>query len=272
MKSAFRHVPLQILDFCLLLMRAKNPETRKYYWFVEKCLPFGSSISCKIFQDFSDAVAFIVMKKTRKENVNYLDDFLFIALMKNYCNQQLQVFIDICKEINFPVSMEKTEWACQLIVFLGLLIDNVHQMVCIPRDKIERAKEMLQKILSSKKRKATVLNIQRLAGFLNFLCKCVVPGRPFTLRLYAIVSSKLKPYHHVKIPQDVIQDMKIWQRFLESPNCYCRPFLDFQEWTTEDIVMYSDAAKSLERGFGAYCNNDWMAYSWSECETFFRKK
>ena len=66
--------------------------------------------------------------------------------------------------------------------------------------------------------------------------------------------------------------MKIWQRFLESPNCYCRPFLDFQEWTTDDIVMYSDAAKSLEKGFGAYCDNDWMAHSWSECETFFRKK
>ena len=268
MKSAFRNLPLLVKNFCLLLMKAKNPQDGKTYWFVEKCLPFGSGSSCKIFQEFSDAIAFVITKRTRKENVNYLDDFLFIAFLKECCNFQVNSFIDLCKEINFPVAMEKTVWADQIIVFLGLLIDNVNQVVCIPFDKIQRAKEMILAILKNKKRKTTVLQIQRLTGFLNFLCKCVIPGRVFTIRLYSLVSSKLQPHHHVKIPLDIVEDLKMWLEFLEGSQCYYRPFMDFLDWTADDILMYSDASLSNNKGFGAWCQNDWMAHKWSECNDF----
>ena len=52
MASAFRHVPLRLADFCLLVMKAVCPANGRTYFFVDKCLPFGSSISCKIFQEF----------------------------------------------------------------------------------------------------------------------------------------------------------------------------------------------------------------------------
>ena len=268
MKSAFRHLPLKVSQFCLLLMKAKNPKDGKTYWFIEKCLPFGSSISCKIFQDFSDSIAFIVQKKAGKENINYLDDFLFIALLKQYCNEQVEMFLDICEQICFPVSMEKTVWAEQIIIFLGMMIDNINQVVCIPKRKVDKALYLINKILNGKNKKATVLNIQSLAGYLNFLCKAIVPGRAFTARLYSLVSSKLRPYHHVRIPKDVEADLGMWKNFLLHQNCYCRPFIDFLEYTSEDIIMYSDAVKTLEKGFGAYCENDWMMHSWSECGQF----
>ena len=175
MKSAFRNLPLKVRDFHLLLMRAKNQKNQKWYWFVEKCLSFGSSISCKIFQDFSDSIAYVVRKITGKENVNYLDDYLFVALLRACCNNQINVFIDICSTINFPISMEKTVWASQIVVFLGLLIDNINQVICIPKEKVERAQQMVEKMLGCKKRKATVLSIQKLTDYLNFLCKCIVP-------------------------------------------------------------------------------------------------
>ena len=271
MKSAFRNVPLKLVEFSILVMKATNPKDGKTYWFCDKCLPFGSSVSCKIFQDFSDAIAFLVRHKTRHNNVNYLDDFLFIALLKALCDEQVDCFIDLCKEINFPVALEKTVWGTQIIVFLGLLIDTVNQVICIPKDKVDSAVEMIQRMLDSKKKKVTVLNIQRLTGYLNFLCKCVVPGRAFTMRLYSLTSSKLKQHHHVKLPTDVIQDLTMWLQFLKSPQVYFRPFMDFGEWTAEDIVMFSDASKSLKRGFGAYCQNDWMAHSWKECGNYIEE-
>ena len=271
-KAAFRQVPLKIRDFKLMLMWARCPIDGQVYHFVDKCLPFGSSISCKIYQDISNGISHIVSHKTKKPNVNYLDDFLFIALLKAVCNLQVDTFIQICQQINLPVALEKTVWAEQFIIFLGLLIDNVNRVICIPLEKIQRAQEMLDKVLQSKKRKATVLTIQRLSGFLNFLCKCIVPGRAFTGRLYSLVSSKLKPHHHVRIPLDVIQDLKLWKKFLDSQYCYCRPFLDFTEWTSEHIQMYSDASKSMKTGFGAYCQNDWMAYKWSDCGNFLIEK
>ena len=52
MKSAFRNLGIRVADFMILLMVAECPNDGKIYWFVDKCLPFGSSISCRIFQDF----------------------------------------------------------------------------------------------------------------------------------------------------------------------------------------------------------------------------
>ena len=49
MKSAFRNLPILVSDFMLLVMKAENPLYGKIYFFMDKCLPFGASISCAIF-------------------------------------------------------------------------------------------------------------------------------------------------------------------------------------------------------------------------------
>ena len=210
----------------LLIMKVAHPETGIHYNFVDKYLPFGSLISCAIFQAFSDAIAFVIQVKVNHPNINYLDDYLFAAALRRLCNWHVNIFMEICSSINFPVSTEKTEWAVEIIVFLGLLIDCVKKVVCIPIEKIHKALQLIDEMLSSKNNKATVLHIQKLAGFLNFLCKSIVPGRAFTTRLYALVSSKLKPHHHVKIPKDVRQDLNTWKQFLSEPQCFCCSFLD----------------------------------------------
>ena len=106
---------------------------------MDKCLPFGSSISCAIFQDVSDAIAYLVYVRTLKRNVNYLDDYLFVSLLLRECNKQVQTFLSICDMINFPVSMEKTFWGTTRLTFLGMLLDSEHQVICIPEDKVCKA-------------------------------------------------------------------------------------------------------------------------------------
>ena len=63
-------------------MKGKDPKTRQWKYFVDKCLPFGASISCTIFQRVSDSIKFLFEYKTntQKTITNYLDDFLFLAL------------------------------------------------------------------------------------------------------------------------------------------------------------------------------------------------
>ena len=70
MSAAFRHVPLSPDTRCLLIMKPEHPVTKKLFYFVDKCLPFGSSIICSPFQNISDAIAHIVRIKTGKQNVN----------------------------------------------------------------------------------------------------------------------------------------------------------------------------------------------------------
>ena len=141
MSMAFRNIPMDKKSWCYLILKATHPATGKTYYFVDKYLPFGASISCAIFQAFSDSVAFLVKFRTRKHLVNYLDDFLFAALCKAICDGQVRVFLDICDSICFPVFLEKTFWGTQLLTFLGLLIDTVHRRIGIPLDKLEKGIE-----------------------------------------------------------------------------------------------------------------------------------
>ena len=84
MSSAFRHLAMKKEFWKFLVMKAKNPIDKKWYYFVDKCMPFGASISCANFQAFSDAISHIVEYKMKKENINYLDDFFFTG--KNNTN------------------------------------------------------------------------------------------------------------------------------------------------------------------------------------------
>ena len=101
MTAAFRNLGLKPSHFKFMIMKAESPIDGKIYFFVDKCLPFGASISCAHFQAFSNAVAHIVQYKTGKELINYLDDYLFIALLKAMCNEQVKIFLKICEQIRF---------------------------------------------------------------------------------------------------------------------------------------------------------------------------
>ena len=179
MSMAFRNIPMDKKSWCFLILKAKHPITGITYYFVDKCLPFGASISCAIFQAFSDSVAYLVKHRTNKPLVNYLDDYFFAALRKTWCDSQVQVFLDVCERICFPVSLEKTFWGTQLLTFLGLLIDTVNRRICIPVDKLEKALSLLETVLTKRGNKITLNQLQSLTGFLNFLCRCVMPGRAF---------------------------------------------------------------------------------------------
>ena len=110
-------------------------------------------------------------------------------------------FLQFCNDINCPVSDEKTKWACVTVTFLGILINGVHHMFCIPEDKKEKAINLLK--WAVEKKKVIIKFIQRLTGTLNFLNKALVPGHAFTKGMYGKLRVRdksgnlLKQHHHV---------------------------------------------------------------------------
>ena len=82
---------------------------------------------------------------------------------------------------------------------------------------------------------------------MNFLGRCVVPGRAFTRRLYAYTASdKLKPYHHIRVNAEMKADLRMWLTFLQHPAVFCRPFMDFSKFLVADeIDMYSNASGKI---------------------------
>ena len=262
-KSAFRNLCMRPEDWWLLIMKAKSPFDGKFYYFIDKALPFGGSISCSHFQRVSNGIAHLVTFRMRKKNVNYLDDFLFAALSKLLCNGQIREFIHICDTIGMPVNMEKTFWATTVLVFLGFLINTETQTVSIPVEKIKKGLSLIDKVLTCHSKKVTLEQLQQICGFLNFLGKCIVPGRAFTRRLYAHGAGVLKPHHHIRVNNEMRLDLETWRTFLLHPTAFCRPFMDFsKKWSAKDIDFYTDASGKI--GYGGVCETSFMWGKWDK--------
>ena len=290
LKSAFRILGMHPSVWWTMIMTAEHPINHKWVFFVDKCLPFGHSMSCALFQEFSNALDhilnFIVMERSINQaaTTNYLDDFLFIALTMMLCNYLLEQFLLLCKHLNVPLSKDKTEWASTMMVFLGILLNGTHHILAVPQEKKDRALHLLRSLINRKK--ATVKELQQLAGLLNFINHAIVPGRAFTRRMYAKFagcvkfskamqrsfnhhkheeqSTFLKPHHHIRLDGEFKRDCKMWETFLSSGNnAICRPFIDLNETLSADqLSFFMDAAKGSDLGFGGIFNNHWIIGQW----------
>ena len=165
-RSAFRVLLLSRKSFLWLVMMAQKPVSNEWVFFVDKCLPFGASISCALFQRVSNGIRHIGEFETGSPLTNYLDDFLFFALLKQRLNFLLSEFIHIRGLVGMPIALEKTEWATTLIMFLGILLDGERFILSLPLEKQEKAVYLLERMVS--KRKVTVHELQSLCGFFEF--------------------------------------------------------------------------------------------------------
>ena len=189
--------------------------------------------------------------------------FYFVALLKKWCDWQVQQFLNVCNEIKFPVALEKTFWGSTLMTFLGLLLDSDNQVVCIPQNKIDKARKLIVDMLSKKHYKVRVDEVQKLCRLLNFLYHCVILGRAFLTWMYSLTASNMKP-HDVKTPEDIRLDLKTWLAFLKHLGVFCRPFMDFKEILAIQINMFSDASRNFEKGFGSICGTSWTFGVWDK--------
>ena len=90
--------------------------------------------------------------------------------------------------------------------------------MCIPVEKVDKAVALIPSILDKKSRKVTLNQLQKVCGFLNFLGRCVIPGRAFSRRLYAYTANdKLKLHHHIRVNAEMRDDLVMWLSFLENP-------------------------------------------------------
>ena len=273
LSMAFRVLPMKKGCYCWLVLKAVDPSDNTVKYFVDKCLPFGASISCAHYQCFSNALKLVLEWRIGCQGrriTNYLDDFLFIAITWLICNFMIDKFLELCHELNLPVAVEKPKWGSTVIVFLGILLNGAHLTLGIPLEKQVKALNLLNDLTG--KRKVTIKQLQVLTGYLNFLTKAIFPGQPFIRRLYAKYANLkdamtkkgvLKCHHHVKIDNEFRFNCEIWHTFLTNfrNNAVCRPMVDVNKvFSAKQLNFYSDASGKI--GFGAVFNNLWTYGRW----------
>lgn len=254
-KNAFRLLSICPGDFELLGIYINGA------YYIDKCLPFGCSISCKIFETFSTFLEWAVKFKTQLDTVhNYLDDFIFIGKSNSdNCLALMHTFQDICSVIGVPLNQDKTVEPTTKLTFLGLEIDTVNMLVQIPVCKVQELKILLQHWVTQKK--ILLSQLESLVGKLNFVSKAIPGSRAFNRRFYNVMSGVPSPYHHIRITNPIREDMFTWLQFLDNFNGVV--YFPDTEWVTLDTLqLYTDSAGSGHLGCGSFFQGQWVHFTW----------
>ena len=200
-QSAFRIAPIIFKHIKCLGIKFEGQ------YFVDIMLPFGSAISCAIFEDIATLVHWIFEQLTGGHFVHYLDDYLWVHKHYVVCLSMCKAVKRISQDIGLPLAPTKFMGPAQTLEFLGLTIDTVRMAVAIPQDKMSKILQELQEVLQCSKCK--VKKIQSLAGRLNFITKAVPHGKLFSRKVYDLIAG-MKPHWHVNITREVKRDLIMW--------------------------------------------------------------
>ena len=250
--DAFRIVPLHPSQYHLT----------GFYWngyYYDRCLPMGCSSSCQIFEEVSNALKWILEYKLGVKNViKILDDFLFINNSKQECQNYLNKFCWLCREVGVPLAPHKTVNPTNDLDFLGVGLNSIEMLAYIPQDKITDYTQLVTSTLN--KSKVTLRELKSLLGKLQFSTCIITTGRAFLRRMYDLTKGIAKPFYFISITKEVKEDLKIWEMFLKNINGKTI----IRELPVNDSLtlhMYSDASKL---GFGATFGSEWIQSTWPE--------
>ena len=139
----------------------------------------------------------------------------------------------------------------------------------------------LQEMSEIHKKKAKVKDLQHLCGYLNFICKAILPGSMFVRCMYAKFSNilnvnrsapkdeyiyKLWQHHHIKLDKEFKLDCKIWLEFLSGNlgEVVYKPMIDVNVGgvNSREFCFYSDASALPKLGFGVILGSSWIQAKW----------
>ena len=205
-KSAFRHVKLDPMDYDLLGLRQDG-------WFLDTCLPFGFRHGSALFQRLSDAVRHM-MRQRDYDVINYIDDILGIDLPSRV-DASFDALRSLLLHLGFEISQNKLVRPATCVNCLGILVDTEKFTLSIPDEKLQ---EILQKCVQWRGRThSTKRQLQFLLGSLLYVTKCVRSSRFFLNRLLHVLRT-MHDRNQVQLSLDVQRDINWFSKFLPTFN------------------------------------------------------
>ena len=253
LKSAFRMIPVRRQDWELLGMQWGDQ------LYIDKCLPFGLRSAPYLFNQFAEALSWILRENYQVvSHIHYLDDYLLVgAANSDLCHRYMAAMLSLCQHLGIPVATNKLEGPSTSLTFLGVLIDSVKQELSLPMPKLEELKTLTQSWLT--RRKCTKRQLLSLVGKLVFAARVVPVGRFFIRRLIDLSCSVQQLNHHIHLNAEARADIHWWQAFLPVWNG--KSIFLQSSWTSnEQMELYTDASST--HGYGACFQQEWFRQDW----------
>lgn len=249
LRKAYRQIPIDPGDIHLLAYTWEN----KIY--IDRNAPMGLRTAALMCQRLTSAISYIHYK-CGFQCVNYVDD-LAGAAPSEFAQEAFQNLGNIIRDAGLKESGEKACPPSVCMEFLGIEFDTLKMECRISSQRLLEIKELLNKWLG--KKSATKVQLQSLIGSLQFIGKCVAPGRVFIGRMLETLRKLKCQYHKFKLKCEFKKDLLWWQRFLCKYNGIS--IIPEQLWCKPDKVLSTDAC--LE-GCGGVCENEYFHVMYPE--------
>ena len=247
-RSAFRIMPIHPNDYHLLGFSWKG------FYYYDKCVPFGASSSCRLFEATSTALEWIAIHKLGcAAVVHILDDFLLINSTEEGCTRDLNAFLSMCSDIGIPMALDKTFPASTSMTFVGISLCTIRLEASLPLDKLNKCKQLLHSFAT--RHSCTLRELQSLIGYLNFCCSIITCGKAFLRRLINLTIGIQKHFHHIRLNSEAKADIALWISFLDRYNGKSM-FLSERFLSSNTLSLYTDSAQSL--GYGGVYGSRWF--------------
>ena len=136
LSEAYRSVPINPLCYKLTGLHWTFEGHSSTTFLFDARLPFGSAMSCRIFQSLSDAVVRIMARKGFCV-CSYIDDFMIIADSKFECESGLACLVEVLETLGFLINWDKVALPSQIMTFLGIEINCISRTVALPEEKVK---------------------------------------------------------------------------------------------------------------------------------------
>ena len=253
LKSAYRSVGIRPSQYHMAGLQWKFAGDHEVTYMVDTRLMMGTSKAPSIFHRLSQAVK-RCMEKRGYNVVAYLDDFLIVADDYVTCLNGQHALLKLLRELGFSIAWKKVEGPTRKLTFLGIAIDTVNMTVGLPDSKVAELVQVLQEFRT--KKRASLKQLQSLAGRLNWACNVIKCGRSYLHNILHTMSSLRLPNHKARLSKTVFDDIEWWITILNTfpgKQVFHKPSIN---------VVQFDACNT---GSGFTYQGDWGYIDW-ECD------
>ena len=268
--EAFKTIPVTQNDWELLgsMLHVKDHEGKlipQYYF--DTVLPFGCRSSPKLFNEFADALEFIMHENGVTMCKHYLDDYCsFGQANTNECANNLNIMLKTCEATGFEVNYNKVTQPDTIMEYLGIIIDT-HKMEL--RISNERLAEIYSELcIWQSRRSCNKRKLLSLIGKLQFVAGVIRPGRTFIRRMIDLSKSVKYLHYKVYLNKEFHKDLDWWLSYLHSWNGISM-FYDEHWLPNTALELFTDASNIA---LGGYYGSHWFCLKFEGTLNFLKDK
>ena len=219
LSDAFKYIMVRREDWELLgtVWERKVEGIAQKLYYMDVVLPFGLRSAPRLFDDFANAIQYIMKHRGASECFHKKDDFITLGPpYSSQCHYNLDIMINMCHDVGFVINQDKLVGPSTIIEYLGFVIDTNNMQIRISKERLNNIYGELCQWQSRKT--CSKRQLLSLIGKLIFISKVVRSGRTFVRRLIERSKNVKHLHHRIQLNDSVRRDINWWLLYLPSWN------------------------------------------------------